>query len=82
MSTQGAEDDPESMEILSDYRIQSRMASEQELARAAERVRVALERAPRHQHRRNLWQMLGIRRPITNPVTGPITSPIATHPTA
>jgi hypothetical protein len=69
------------MDILSDYRMQSRIPSELELTQAAERARIALERAPHHHHRRNLWQLFGIHHPA-NPVTGPITSPIATHPTA
>ena len=82
MPAQGSGDDPESMDILSDYRIHSQIPSEHELARAAERARVALDRAPRHRHRRTLRELLGMGRPVTAPVTGPITSPIATHPMA
>jgi len=82
MPQQVRESDPESMDILSDYRTQSRIPSELELAQTAERLRVALERAPRHHHRRGLWQLLGIRRPIVNNVTGPTTAPIRTHSAA
>ena len=46
------------MDILSDYRITALIASESELARRAEHVRVALERAP---HRRTVRERLGLR---------------------
>jgi hypothetical protein len=46
------------MDILSDYRITALTASDSELARRAEHVRVALERAP---HRPTLRERLGLR---------------------
>ena len=70
------------MDILTDYRITALHVSERELALRAEYARVALDRAPRHRHRRTLRELLGMGRTVTAPVTGPITSPIATHPMA
>jgi hypothetical protein len=61
------------MDILSEYRITALQAPEHELAQHAERVRVALERAPQ---RRTLRDVLGLRRRFTSTITGPITAPI------
>lgn len=68
------------MDILTDYRITALLPSERELALRAERARVALERVPRHAHRRTLRQLFAGSTARVGTLTGPIatlTGPIA-----